>query len=206
MKTVELSAVVRTETGKKAARSARKSELIPANIYGGDKNQMVAVGAKEFGKIINSHHVYTVKLNIDGKFVDTIIKEVQFHPVTDKVLHVDFLEVTDKKKVTVALPINLFGHAEGVKQGGKLLQVVRKVRVHGFVKDMPESIDIDVTSLTLGKSIMVSDLSLDKLTVAESGSLVIATVKVTRVTRDAKPAEEAAASTGAAATGTAAEA
>ncbi|MGE0077037.1 MAG: 50S ribosomal protein L25 [Bacteroidales bacterium] len=186
MKTFELNAAVRTETGKTFAKNIRKTALIPANIYGGEQNLMISVDEKEFLKAIYTPHVYIVNLTVDGKVYSTIIKETQFHPVSDKVLHVDFLQISDKKKITVGLPVILQGQAEGAKQGGKLLQVVRKVRVSGFAKDLPESINVDVTNLGLGKSIMVGDLTFDKYVISEPKSMVIATIKTTRAAREAQ--------------------
>ncbi len=191
MKTIELSAAPRTSTGKKAAKANRKSELIPGVLYGGGENIMISLSEKEVMKVVYTPNVYLVKLNIEGKMFDSIVKEVQFHPVTDKIIHIDFLMVSDKKPVTVALPVTLTGQAEGVKQGGKLLQVVRKIRVNGLVKNIPETIDIDVTNLGIGKSIMVSNLNFDGFAVAEAKSLVIATIKATRAAREATQEEQA---------------
>ncbi len=191
MKTIELSAALRTTTGKKAAKMDRKSELVPGIVYGGGENTMISLSERELKKVIYTPDVYLIKLSVDGKNMDVILKEVQFHPVTDKILHVDFLKVDDKKPVTVALPIVITGQAEGVKQGGKLLQVVRKVRVNGLVKNMPETINIDVTSLGIGKSIMVGDLSFDGYTIAEAKSLVLVTIKTTRAAREAVQQEPA---------------
>lgn len=189
MKTIELSAAPRTETGKKAAKQSRKSEYVPAVIYGAGENIMIALNEKELRKVIYTPIVYLVKLNVDGKVHDAIIKEVQFHPVTDKILHVDFLKVSENKPITIGLPINLVGQAEGVKAGGKLLQVVRKIRVKGLAKDLPDAIEIDVTKLGIGKSIMVGELSFDKFTVIEPKSMVIATIKSTRAAREAQQEE-----------------
>jgi len=184
METIELSAALRTETGKKAAKQSRKAELVPAVIYGDGENIMISLSEKELKKVIYTPVVYLVKLNVDGKVYETIIKETQFHPVTDKILHVDFLKVSETKPITIALPVNLVGQAEGVKAGGKLLQVVRKIRVIGLVNDLPDAISIDVTHLGIGKSIMVSELSFDKFTVIEPKSMVIATIKTTRAARE----------------------
>ncbi|BDX38311.1 50S ribosomal protein L25 [Tenuifilaceae bacterium CYCD] len=186
MKTLELSAAVRKETGKTFAKNMRKSALIPANIYGGEENLMISLDEKELMKAIYTPNVYIVNLNVEGKVYSTIIKETQFHPVSDKILHVDFLQISDKKKITIGLPIVLEGQAEGAKQGGKLMQVVRKVRVSGIAKDLPESINIDVTNLGLGKSIMVGDLEFKKYSIAEPKSVVIATVKSTRAAKEAQ--------------------
>jgi large subunit ribosomal protein L25 len=190
MKTIELSAALRTETGKKAAKQARKTELIPAIIYGAGENIMISLNEKEVNKVIYTPNVYLIKVNIDGKVYDTILKEVQFHPVTDKVLHIDLYRVLADKPVTVALPVNLVGQAEGVKMGGRLLQVVRKIRVNGLVNDLPDSIDVDVTNLALGKSIMVGELNFEGFNIVEPKSMVIATIKATRASREAAQQQE----------------
>ncbi len=185
MKKFELNAVLRTSTGKTAAKGMRKTATIPAIIYGHEQNIMISVDEKEVKKAIYTPNVYIVDITVDGKVYSTIIKETQFHPVSDSILHIDFLQITDKKKVTVGLPIVLEGLAEGAKQGGKLIQVVRKLRVTGIAKDLPESINVDVTNLGIGKSIMVGDLEFKKFTIAEQKSVVIATIKSTRAAKDA---------------------
>lgn len=192
MKTIDLVGAARTETGKKSAKDIRKAESIPAIIYGHDKNVLISINEKELGKVIYTPNVYVVNISVDGKAISTIVKEAQFHPVSDKIIHVDFLEVTDKKKVTVSLPIKLSGQSEGAKQGGKLFQAMRKVRVNGLVKNLPDHIDVDVTNLGLGKSIMVGDLNYDKFSIVEPKSLVIATIKSTRAARETQATEGAA--------------
>ena len=191
MKTIQLSATLRSETGKKAAKATRKSELIPAIIYGGQKNIMISIGEKDMKKVVYTPDVFVVKLNVDGETFDTIVKEIQFHPVSDAILHVDFYQVSNDKNITIALPVVLIGQAEGTKQGGKLIQVVRKLKVNGLVKNLPENISIDVTQLELGKSIKVGDLSFKGYTLVDPMSTVIASVKSTRAARETQPTEAA---------------
>ncbi|NHB69295.1 50S ribosomal protein L25/general stress protein Ctc [Perlabentimonas gracilis] len=188
MKEISLNGSVRTETGKKFAKQIRREERVPAIVYGGKENLMVTLVERELKDIIYTPHVYTINLNVDGKAYKAIVKEMQFHPVTDKILHLDLLQVFDDKKLTVALPVKLTGSAEGAKQGGKLTLTTRKLRVCGFPKDLPEMIEVDVTELGLGKSRLVSELSFDKFDIVEPKSTVIATVKLTRAARGAAAA------------------
>ncbi|MDX9769390.1 MAG: 50S ribosomal protein L25/general stress protein Ctc [Tenuifilaceae bacterium] len=188
MKEISLNGSVRTETGKKFAKQIRREERVPAIVYGGKENLMITLVERELKDIIYTPHVYIINLSIDGKTYKAIVKEMQFHPVTDKILHLDLLQVFDDKKLTVALPVKLTGSAEGAKQGGKLTLTTRKLRVCGFPKDLPEMIEVDVTELGLGKSRLVSELSFDKFEIIEPKSTVIATVKLTRAARGAAAA------------------
>lgn len=190
MKEINLNGSVRTETGKKFAKQIRREERVPAILYGGKENLMITLVERELKDIIYTPHVYIINLNVDGKAYKAIVKEMQFHPVTDRILHLDLLQVFEDKKLTVALPVKLTGSAEGAKQGGKLTLTTRKLRVCGLPKDLPEMIEVDVTELGLGKSRLVHELSFDKFEVVEPKSTVIATVKLTRAARGAAAAAE----------------
>ncbi|MDD3567194.1 MAG: 50S ribosomal protein L25/general stress protein Ctc [Bacteroidales bacterium] len=190
MKEINLNGSVRTETGKKFAKQIRREERVPAILYGGKENLMITLVERELKDIIYTPHVYIINLNVDGKAYKAIVKEMQFHPVTDRILHLDLLQVFEDKKLTVALPVKLTGSAEGAKQGGKLALTTRKLRVCGLPKDLPEMIEVDVTELGLGKSLLVHELSFDKFEVVEPKSTVIATVKLTRAARGAAAATE----------------
>lgn len=185
MKEISLKGSVRTETGKKFAKQLRKEERVPAIVYGGKDNIMITLVEKDLKSIIYTPDVHIVNLSTDKSEVKCIVKDMQFHPVTDRVLHVDFLQIHDDKKLTIALPVKLVGSAEGAKQGGQLSLISRKIRVSGFPKDLPEVLEIDVTNLSLGKSRLVSDLSPDKFDIVEPKSTVIASVKLTRAARGA---------------------
>lgn len=180
MKTIDLAATVRTDAGRKFAARLRKQEQVPAVIYGGEKNLMVTLGSRDLTKAICSPNVYLFNISVEGKTHRTVVKDVQFHPVTDSIIHVDFYEVNDSRSLTVALPVLLTGQAEGTKQGGKLVQITRKVKVHGLVNDLPEAIELDVTPLTIGKSIVVGDLKFDKFHIEENKSMLLVAVKATR--------------------------
>lgn len=200
MKEISVNGQKRTETGKKASKLLRKEGLIPCNLYGEKKGEnslpealAFVVPMTEMRKVIYSPHVYVVNINIDGKEHKAIIKELQFHPTTDALLHADFYEVNEKKAITVGIPVNLKGHAQGVRDGGKLQLQIRKINVTAPYKNIPEVLDIDVTNLELGKSIKVGALNFEGLEIATSKEVVVCSVKTTRASRSAASAEETAA-------------
>ena len=179
MKTFELKGTVRTDLGKKATKAERVVDNIPAVLYGGKENIHFTSTVSDVRKLIYSPEVFVVNLDIDGKKTKAIMKALQFHPVTDKVLHIDFLQLTEDKPVIVELPVKLEGLAEGVKEGGKLALEMRKLKVKGLYTQIPENIVIDVTSLGLGKSIQVAKVSVDKLEILNAKNAVVAQVKLT---------------------------
>ena len=151
---------------------------------------MLSIVEKDLKGLIFTPEVFMINITVGKNSYNAIIKETQFHPVSDKVLHIDFLQVAEDKKIVVSLPVNLVGAAEGAKQGGKLALTTRKLRVFGFPKDLPEQIDVNITDLGLGKSRLVNELSFDKFVIIEPKSTVIATVKLTRAARGAAAADQ----------------
>ena len=187
MKSIDVKGSVRTATGKKATRELRKAGAVPCNLYGeakGENGLPVAISfpstQDELRKLVYTPEIYSVNLNIDGKEYKAVMKELQFHPVTDLLLHVDFYEITETKPIIMEVPIKLNGLAEGVKAGGKLASNVRKLKVCAPYTAIPERLDIDVTSLGLGKTIKVADLSFEGLELVTSPSVVVCQVKMTR--------------------------
>ena len=197
MKTIEIKGTARTAGGKKLAKQLRKQGIIPCNLYGEKKGEnglpeatSFSVTEGELRKLIYTPDIYTVKLDIDGQQHLAILKEAQFHPVKDHVLHVDFYEITDEKPIVMEVPIKLNGLAEGVKAGGKLAATVRKIKVKAVHSAIPERLDIDVTHLELGKTIKVGELHFEGLELVTSPSVVVCQVKMTRNARSAASAEE----------------
>ena len=186
MKSIDVKGTARTETGKKAALNLRKSDLIPCNLYGEKREnglpvaENFTVSAAEVRNLIYTPDIHSVNLTIDGKEHKAIVKELQFHPVTDKLLHIDFYEITDKKPIVIAVPIKLNGLAEGVRAGGKLAASVRSLKVRAAYTQIPERLEIDVTNLGLGKTIKVADLSFEGLELVTPASVVVCQVKMTR--------------------------
>ena len=196
MKEISVSGQKRSETGKKASKLMRKEGLVPCNLYGEKKGEnglpeamSFAVPMADLRKVIYTPHIYVVNLNIDGAEHKAIIKELQFHPVKDTLLHIDFYEINDQKPITIGIPVKLNGLAQGVRDGGRLSLIVRKVNVTAKYQDIPETLDIDVTDLTIGKSIKVGDLSFEGLEMATSKEVVVCTIKATRKSNAAAQAE-----------------
>lgn len=185
MKTIAISAVKRTEVGASKAKQIRKEGNIPCNLYGGESNLNFHVNEIEFNKIINSPNVYFINLDVEGKKVKAIIKDVQFHPVTDQTLHVDFLEVSENVPVNVVLPIQTTGVSKGILAGGKLRVVTRRLKVKSLAKDLPEFISIDITRLKIGQSVKVGELSVPGLTFLDAANAVVVAVKTSRAAASA---------------------
>ena len=198
MKEISVSGEKRATTGKKAAKELRKEGLVPCNLYGEKKGEnglpeavAFAIPAAQLRKVIYSPNVYVVNLTISGEAHKAVIKELQFHPTTDAVLHVDFFEVNETKPITIGIPVKLTGHAQGVRDGGRLSQAVRQLNVTAPYKQIPEALEIDVTNLALGKAIKVADLSFEGLEIATPAQVVVCSVKATRASRSAAAAEAA---------------
>ena len=197
MKEINVSGQKRETTGKKASKLMRKEGLVPCNLYGEKKGEnglpealSFAVSAADLRKVVYTPHVYVVNLNIDGAEHKAIIKELQFHPTTDALIHADFYEINETKAITVGIPVNLTGHAQGVRDGGRLNLSIRKINVTAPYKNIPEKLDIDVTELGLGKSIKVGQLSFDGLDIATPKEVIVCSVKSTRASRSAASAAE----------------
>ena len=192
---ISVSGQSRTDLGKKASKLLRKEGLIPCNIYGIEKGENGLPVAKSFvvpfseiRKVVYTPNVYVVNINIDGVEKKAVIKELQFHPVSDALLHVDFLEITAEKPVTVGIPVKLVGHAAGVRNGGRLALAVRQLKVTASYLNIPEILEIDVTPLEIGKSIKVGELHFEGLEFATSKEVVVCSVQMTRQARAAAPA------------------
>ena len=134
--------------------------------------------------------VYIVKIMIDGNAYEAVMREIQFHPVTDRILHIDFYHIFAEKPVIIEVPVKLKGFAEGVQAGGKLVQVIRKLKVKALPANLPGEVELDVTSLGLGKSIKVKELSFDNFEVVNAKEVVIAQVKVTRASKSVEAGDK----------------
>lgn len=193
MKVLALDGSLRTDLGKKATKALRVENKIPCVLYSGSENVHFTVTEAAVRHLIYTPHVYIVELNIDDKKVLAIKKDIQYHPVSDAVLHIDFLPVTEDKPVVMEIPVTVQGLAEGVKQGGKLMQEMRYLKVRGVYTQFPDTLDVDVTALVLGNTIQVKELAFDNIEILNSPGAVVAAVKLTRAARAAAgaAAEEA---------------
>ncbi len=183
MKTIELKAVKRADFGKKAAKAFRREGLIPCVIYGGSEEIAFTVDAKEVKPLIYTPNSYIVELNIDGKVEKAVMREVQFHPVREQILHIDFYRVQEGKPVAISIPVRLSGTAEGVKVGGKLALSARKLMVKAMVDQLPDEIVVDVTPLQVGQTIFVGDLKQENVTFVTPATTAVCAVRVTRASR-----------------------
>jgi len=181
MKTVSLSGSLRENVGKKDTKALRKAEMVPCAMYGnGEEQVLFATPAKSFLKILFTPETYVIDFDINGKVYKTILQDIQYHPVTDEVLHADFLIVKEDKPVTVNLPVALEGSAAGVMRGGKLKKGVRKVKVCGLIKDLPDYITVNISNLNINEAIKVKDLNIENVTPVTPGYTVIAAVNMAR--------------------------
>lgn len=191
MKKFEIKGTARQALGKKDTRTLRAQDLVPCVLYGGEAPVHFYAPEGDFRKIVYTPKVYQAELNIDGKIYAAFMQELQFHPVTDKLLHVDFLQISDKKAVKIDLPVRLEGYAKGIQQGGRLKSNLRTLKVKGVFKNLPDEILIDVTELGISESIRVGDLKTDGFEIMNNKSVPVATVVVTRAARAAMNAPAA---------------
>lgn len=193
MKSIEVKGSLRTETGKKATHELRKNDSIPCVLYGSQKDENgniidthFAVTNEAVRKLVYTPHIYVVDLNIDGKIVNAVMKDIQFHPVTDKILHIDFYQIDESNPIVMEVPVQLEGLAEGVKAGGKLSLQMRKLKVKALYNVIPERLVINVSNLGLGKTIKVGELSYEDLELLNAKDAVVCAVKLTRAARGAQ--------------------
>ena len=179
MESISLKGEVRKSLGKADAKAARRAGHIPCIIYGGEENVHFAADARDFKKLIYTPNVYIVQVEVDGKTYDTVMKDVQYHPITDNILHVDFQLLTGRP-VSMSLPVRLNGTPIGVRNGGKLVTPLRSLKVKGNPADMPDAMFIDVEKLRIGRSIKVAELTLEGATIMNSPDNVVVAVKAKR--------------------------
>ena len=188
MKHIELKGQVREAGNKAAVKAVRRAGQVPCNIYGlGLENILFTIDAQDLKTITHTPNSYIIDLHLsDGRNGFAVIHEVQYHPVTDEALHVDFLFVTEDKPVTIEVPVLVTGHAEGVKMGGKLLVSSRKLRVSAMMDKLPDLLEVDSTPLKIGKQIVAGDLNYDGVTIVSPKATIICSVRPTRATQQAK--------------------
>lgn len=188
MKHIELKGCVRAAGNKAAVKAIRKEGNVPCNIYGlGMENVLFTVSAKDLKTITHTPNSYIIDLELDnGSKFFAVLHEVQYHPVTDEALHVDFLAVCESKPVAIDVPVIVTGHSEGVKLGGKLLVSSRKLRISAMMDKLPDVLEVDSTNLMIGKQIVAGDLNFDGVTILSPKATIICSVRPTRATQQAK--------------------
>jgi len=186
MKSFDLKGTSRTEVGKKSTNELRKNNGIPCVLYGIEKEaKAFAVTTDAVRKLVYTPDIHVVNLTIDGVECTAVLKDIQFHPVKDTILHMDFLQIVADKPIVMEVPTVLNGLAAGVKLGGKLQQAIRKIKVKALYANIPEKLTVDVTELGLGKSIKVGELSFEGLELVTPAQTVVCSVAATRASREA---------------------
>jgi large subunit ribosomal protein L25 len=181
MKTISISAEKRTGLGKKSTRDLRKAGHVPCVMYGGAEVIHFHAHENSFRNLIYTHNAFLVEIKINGELHKAVMHELQFHPVTDRLIHIDFVEVFDHKPVTMEIPVRLTGESNGIKSGGKPRQRRRVLKVRGLVEHMPDTLDIDITNVEIGDVIKIGDLSYDHLEILDPKRSMVFAVVSSRV-------------------------
>ena len=188
MKTISVKAVKRADFGKKAAKAIRRAGMVPCVLCGHGETETFSVDPREIKPLIYTPNSYIVEFDIEGKKEQAVLREAQFHPVREEILHLDFYRIAEGKPVSIAIPVRLTGNAEGVKVGGKLALSARKLVVSALVENLPDEIVVDVTELGVGKTIFVGDLEFENLKFITPATTAVCAVRVTRASRGAAEA------------------
>jgi len=191
MKSLSIEGVKRSETTKQAVKKLRAENKIPCVLYGGKENIHFETPGMEFKKLVYTPNVYLVDLVIDGNQYAAILKDVQYHPVTDVILHADFMEIRPDEEVQIRIPVRLTGSSEGVKEGGQLVHKLRKIHVSALPDRLPDEIELDITSLMIGDSIRVENLEREGVTFLDPPSNMVVGVRVARAVVEETPAAAA---------------
>ena len=188
MKHIELKGQVREAGNKAAVKAVRRAGQVPCNIYGlGMENILFTIDAQDLKVITHTPNSYIIDLELsNGTKMYAVLHEVQYHPVSDEALHVDFLAVNEEKPVSIEVPVLVTGHSEGVKMGGKLLVSSRKLRVNAMMNNLPDVLEVDSTHLMIGKQIVAGDLNYEGVTIVSPKATIICSVRPTRATQQAK--------------------
>ena len=190
MKSLAISVKSRENVGKSNTRSLRNQGNVPCVLYGGEKQVCFYAHENDFRKLVYTPDVFIVELNIDGEIKKAIMQDIQFHPVTDKILHIDFLEVFNDKKVTVSIPVVLHGLAIGVRNGGNLMFRRRKIITRGLVENLPDVIEINIDDINIGQFIYIKDIEVEGCEFLAPASSVVVGVKTSRAAIEEETEEE----------------
>jgi large subunit ribosomal protein L25 len=193
MKSVAIQGELRTAIGKKDSKKLRTESKVPCVLYGSEEPVHFQVDAAEFRKVVYTPNVYLVTLTISGKEYTAIMQDIQWHPIEEQILHVDFLSIDQEKPVKIEVPVKVEGYAKGMRAGGKMKLNLRRLKVKALAKDLPDSIKLNINELELGQSIKVGQISVDNMEILNSKSIPVVTIMVTRAARAAMNAAAAAA-------------
>ncbi|MDT8400223.1 MAG: 50S ribosomal protein L25/general stress protein Ctc [Bacteroidales bacterium] len=181
MRTLEIIASKREKTGKSETKKLRDEGNVPCVMYGGKETIHFYSHENNFNELIYTPSVYIVTVNVNGEKRRGVLKDIQFHPVSDKISHIDFIEVSDDKPVTVTVPVNLTGDSAGLKAGGKLRLKRRRLTIRGYIDALPDKLDIDITNLDIGETMKVADLSYDGIEILDPPRAMVVAVISSRL-------------------------
>ena len=190
MKSIDLKAGIRKTTGKESTKALRKDGLVPCVMYGGSDILHFTVPEKDFRHIIYTSDVFLINIEIDGKKHKAILQDTQFHPVSDMLLHADFIEVFDDKPLTVHLPVDFTGNSVGVRAGGKVRIRRRYLKVKGLANDLPERLSIDITEMKIGDVVKINDLSYKNIELLDPSQAMVVAVSTSRLAKGSEEEEE----------------
>ncbi|HYQ56815.1 MAG TPA: 50S ribosomal protein L25/general stress protein Ctc [Draconibacterium sp.] len=185
MKSVVVKGELRTSVGKKDSKRLRQEEKAPAVLYGGEEPIHFSVSFAELRHLIYTPHVYLIDLDIEGTVYKAIMQDIQWHPIDEMVLHVDFLAIQEDKPIKIDVPVKVEGFAKGLKKGGKLNTTLRRLKVKALASNLPDEITVDVANLDIAQSIKVADLSIDGIEILDPKSNVVVSVSITRAAKSA---------------------
>lgn len=192
MQVVSISSTARESKGTKGAKDTRNQGLIPAVVYGGESVDQIAVKLNEVKSLIYTPDFKLAEINVGGSASKCIVKAIQVHPVTDEIMHIDFLRLVDGHPVKVEIPIKFKGTSPGVKEGGKLVPMMRRVKVKALPEDLVDELFVDISELELGSSVRVRDIEInDKLEIMSTGATPVANVEVPRALKSQQAGEDA---------------
>ena len=181
MKSITINGSQRESVGKKAAKALRNAGQVPCVLYGGDKPVHFAAAELAFSKLVYTPNAHTVVINLEGgETFSAVLQDIQFHPVTDNILHVDFYQLFEDKEIALDIPVNLVGNSKGVKNGGILRRNNRKLRVKALPANLPDFIEVDITPLKIGDKVAVSELANEKYTFLHTDNTVVCQIKTSR--------------------------
>ena len=180
MKSVSISASKRVDLGKKEAKLSRAAGNVPCVVYGGKTNQHFTVKENALNNLVYTPNVYSVAIDIEGTEVNALIKDIQFHPVTDRILHIDFIELVAGQEVNAEIPVVCTGNAIGVMNGGKLRKTLRKLSVRATPENLPDNVTLEISEMKIGQKVYVRDVEAKNFDILTSGNAVIVAVKTAR--------------------------
>ena len=180
MKSITIQGTKRESVGKKSTKALRDAELVPCVVYGGEQPLNFSTAEKSFKNLVYTPEAHTVVIELDGKKIEAVLQDIQFHPITDKILHVDFYQLSADKPVVMSVPVRITGRAKGVVSGGVLRQSFRKLTLKAIPANLPDEIVVDVTPLRIGNKLYVGDIKNEKYTFMHPDNAVIAAVKTSR--------------------------